>query len=194
MLPYILAAVGGYLIGDSMKADQYADGGMMADGGEIKVGDKVKYKNAKYHATIIEIVDDVEIPYAEIAYSDGSVKKAYLEDLQKVALGVANEYVNPKYMSDGGMMAADGGQVYKLGDKWSSNFDYTGMLKTALKADVSWGVNKLRKLYDSFEDVNYHTASRSLWKAIESLKNSDVKDAEKHLEHFRSDVTEELNS
>jgi hypothetical protein len=37
MLPYILAAVGGYLIGDSMKK-QYADGGMMADSGEIFVG------------------------------------------------------------------------------------------------------------------------------------------------------------
>jgi hypothetical protein len=34
MLPYILAAVGGYLIGDSIKTDQYADGGMMmAKGG-----------------------------------------------------------------------------------------------------------------------------------------------------------------
>ena len=33
MLPYILAAVGGYLIGDSMKK-QYADGGMMAKGGK----------------------------------------------------------------------------------------------------------------------------------------------------------------
>jgi hypothetical protein len=32
MLPYILAAVGGYLIGDSMKGKQFADGGMMADG------------------------------------------------------------------------------------------------------------------------------------------------------------------
>jgi hypothetical protein len=32
MLPYILAAVGGYLIGDSMKK-QYAEGGMMAKGG-----------------------------------------------------------------------------------------------------------------------------------------------------------------
>jgi hypothetical protein len=33
MLPYILAAVGGYLIGDSLKGKQYARGGMMEKGG-----------------------------------------------------------------------------------------------------------------------------------------------------------------
>jgi hypothetical protein len=84
-----------------------ASGGMMAKGGEIEVGDKVKYKNAKYHATITEIVDDVEIPYAKIVYADGVVKKAYLEDLEKVTLGVASEYVNPKYMAKGGKLSLD---------------------------------------------------------------------------------------
>ena len=163
MIPYILAAVGGYLIGDSLKGKLYADGGMIFKkgdmlilkdgggrrsaivvkdgvdeknrvrvrpdgfpmdmsvpmseqyssdkrvyvlhkmtkggnvGGEIEVGDKVKYKNAKYHATVIDVIDDAEIPYAKIEYSDGKVQKAYLEDLQKVTLGIAPEYVNPKY-------------------------------------------------------------------------------------------------
>ena len=39
MIPYILAAVGGYLIGDSVKGKQYARGGKMPD--EIKSGDLV---------------------------------------------------------------------------------------------------------------------------------------------------------
>jgi hypothetical protein len=34
MIPYILAAVGGYLIAQSRKDSQYADGGMTAKGGE----------------------------------------------------------------------------------------------------------------------------------------------------------------
>jgi hypothetical protein len=34
MIPYILAAVGGYLIGDSLNAKLFAGGGMMADGGD----------------------------------------------------------------------------------------------------------------------------------------------------------------
>jgi hypothetical protein len=74
-----------------------------ADGGEIEVGDKVKYKKAKYHATVIDIVDDVDIPYAKIEYPNGMIVRAYLEDLRKVQLGVAEEYVNPKYMADGGI-------------------------------------------------------------------------------------------
>jgi hypothetical protein len=36
MIPYLLAAVGGYLIGQSRKDEQFADGGMMAKGGVEK--------------------------------------------------------------------------------------------------------------------------------------------------------------
>jgi hypothetical protein len=38
MLPVILAAVGGYLVYDSLKSKKYADGGMMDDGGEVGEG------------------------------------------------------------------------------------------------------------------------------------------------------------
>lgn len=50
MIPFILAAVGGYLIGDSMKDSQkFAEGGVMADGGfvdyvifdQLKKGDRI---------------------------------------------------------------------------------------------------------------------------------------------------------
>ncbi len=37
MIPYILAAVGGYLIAQSRKEQQYADGGMTAKGGVKKI-------------------------------------------------------------------------------------------------------------------------------------------------------------
>lgn len=84
-----------------------------ADGGEIEVGDKVKYKNAKYHATVLKVFNDVEIPYAIIDYETGTQpKKAYLEDLQKVELRMAKEYVNPDYMAEGGMMAKGGRTKY----------------------------------------------------------------------------------
>jgi hypothetical protein len=82
--------------------DEDEDDDKYAKGGEIEVGDKVKAKYAKYHATVTEIVDDVEVPYAKITYSDGRVKKADLQNLQKVTLGVAAEYVNPNYMAKGG--------------------------------------------------------------------------------------------
>jgi len=56
MIPYLLAVVGGYLLGDSIGEDidkkipefadgVMADGGVMAKGGEIKVGDIVELEN-----------------------------------------------------------------------------------------------------------------------------------------------------
>lgn len=83
--------------GDDDDDDEYADGG------EIEVGDIVKYKKAKYHATVLDVVDNVDIPYAKIEYPNGMIVRAYLEDLRKIELGVAEEYVNPNYMADGGV-------------------------------------------------------------------------------------------
>ena len=48
MIPYLLAAVGGYLIGQSRKEDVFADGGMMARGGIFEVGDMVKVDDNGY--------------------------------------------------------------------------------------------------------------------------------------------------
>lgn len=59
---------------------------------------------------------------------------------------------------------------YKLGARWSKNFDYDGMLKVGMKAKTSDGLPKLRKLFDSFEDVNYHLESAPLWDAIQQLE------------------------
>lgn len=59
---------------------------------------------------------------------------------------------------------------FKAGKRFSTNFDYGGMLKAGMRAKVSDGPVKLRKLFDSFEDVNYHTESAPLWDAIEYIK------------------------
>jgi hypothetical protein len=59
---------------------------------------------------------------------------------------------------------------FKAGNRWSPNFDYGGMLKAGMSAKVSDGPVKLRKLFNSFEDVNYHTESAPLWDAIEYIK------------------------
>ena len=48
MIPYLLAALGGYLIGQSRKEDVFADGGMMARGGIFEVGDMVKVDDNGY--------------------------------------------------------------------------------------------------------------------------------------------------
>ena len=81
---------------------------------------------------------------------------------------------------------------YKLGDMWSNDFDYEGMLKLGMKADLKMGGKKLRKLFDSFEDVNYHTVSKPLWAALESLRTGDEAKAKSLLKKFNQLCKKEL--
>jgi len=59
---------------------------------------------------------------------------------------------------------------YQLGDTFSLNFDYEGMLDYALEITVNTSVNDLEKLLDSFEDVNYHREAAPLYDMIEMIK------------------------
>ena len=59
---------------------------------------------------------------------------------------------------------------YQLGDKWRNDFDYKGMFIAGTGAHKSWGVEKLTKLHESFVDVNYHEASKPLFKAISHIE------------------------
>jgi len=61
-------------------------------------------------------------------------------------------------------------QSYKLGDTFSLNFDYVGMLDCGLLTGVTTSVNDLEKLLDSFEDVNYHREAAPLYDLIEHIK------------------------
>ena len=86
---------------------------------------------------------------------------------------------------------------YQLGDTWSSNFDYDGMLQKGMIANVSWPLQDLEKLYSSFESVNYHREAGYLWTAIQDLK-ADSKDqpfqAEEGLEDFNNECEKTLQS
>ena len=63
----------------------------------------------------------------------------------------------------------EGTKSYELGDMWSNDFDYVGMLKAGSEATYEMGLEYLQKLYDSFEDVNYHSENSHLGRAIESI-------------------------
>ena len=75
-------------------------------------------------------------------------------------------------------------ESYKLGDMWSNDFDYKGMLQMGAKANVNMNEKNLQKLYDSYEDVNYHSENRFLGMAIDALRDGDKKLAAKHLKDF----------
>ena len=73
---------------------------------------------------------------------------------------------------------------YRLGDMWSNDFDYKGMLQMGAKANVNMNEKNLQKLYDSYEDVNYHSENKHLGMAIDALRDGDKKLAAKHLKDF----------
>jgi len=61
-------------------------------------------------------------------------------------------------------------ETYKLGDRFSLDFDYDGMLEYGLQITNQTSVNNLEKLLDSFEDVNYHREASPLYDLIEHKK------------------------
>jgi hypothetical protein len=81
MIPYILAAIGGYLIGDSMKGKQYANGGMMAGGG--KVG-KMLYKEGDI-VYVFQSASDKSGKLRKDVDSKYVVGNEYAKNLQKWA-------------------------------------------------------------------------------------------------------------
>jgi len=91
-----------------------------------------------------------------------------------------------------------GTKDYELGDKWSSDFDYVGMLKVGSKTYLSDGLNVMNDLYDSFEDVNYHRENKDLGNAIEWYEDrkgiEDEERAQEFMERFRQACLKTLRS
>lgn len=69
---------------------------------------------------------------------------------------------------------------YQLGDKWSEDFDYSGMYEAAGQVTDQTPLEDLVKLHSSFEDVNHHHEAAPLWQAIMAKRS-----AAKHLAEFK---------
>ena len=115
-------------------------------------------------------------------------KKADKVDMK---IGAENDLAIEK--DKDGMDVYAGGlrEAYKPGDMWSNDFDYVGMLKAGSQATYEDGLEYLQKLYDSFEDVNYHRENSQLGRAIEEIENPgpDVNQAMENIE----DALEDFN-
>ena len=59
---------------------------------------------------------------------------------------------------------------YMLGDTFSLNFDYEGMLDYGLSIDENTRISYLELLLTSFEDVNYHREAEPLYNMIQYKK------------------------
>jgi len=77
---------------------------------------------------------------------------------------------------------------YTLGDKWSPDFDYEGMLDMALETSVEWEISDLKKLSDSFESVNYHSLNEHILNVISELERGNVESAEELLLQFHAEI------
>lgn len=111
------------------------------------------------------------------------------ESENKEYVSLVEMYRKTKDYKGGSMKNGGSVKSYKLGNKWSNDFDYDGMLEMGLKADMSWDKKKLRSLFDSYEDVNYHSVGKHLWEAIISEGEAQAKES---IEKFHSAIREEL--
>ena len=81
---------------------------------------------------------------------------------------------------------------YELGDMWSNDFDYVGMLKVGAQVTYEMGLENLEELYASFEDVNYHSENKFLGFAIDEMENPG-QDANQAMENIERDL-EDFNN
>ena len=80
----------------------------------------------------------------------------------------------------------EGTKSYEVGDMWSNDFDYIGMLKYGAQATTDLGIDTLQSLFDSFEDVNYHRESQDLGNALDWMEDpgQDASQAQERIEDF----------
>ena len=83
---------------------------------------------------------------------------------------------------------------FKPGDKWSSDFDYDGMLKYALTVNEKTPIKMLNKLFDSATDVNYHTPFANLGIAIDWIEDGDKKGSKDYIKNFHNDIKKEMKN
>ena len=104
-------------------------------------------------------------------YAKGKSMYNALKDEPTNERAYASTDGKPYFDYDPGKDKLTEARTYRLGDKWSNDFDYKGMLQMGAKTKVSTGLDKLQKLYDSFEDVNYHSEKQDLGNAIDWLED-----------------------
>tara|TARA_R110001599_G_scaffold35988_1_gene113359 strand:- start:15784 stop:16554 length:771 start_codon:yes stop_codon:yes gene_type:complete len=81
---------------------------------------------------------------------------------------------------------------YKLGDKWSEDFDYDGMVEYGKTIDMDTSVKTVEKYADSLEDVNYHTLAKPLFD-LEVAMSGDKEKIKKHfLVNYRRTLSKQL--
>ena len=93
---------------------------------------------------------------------------------------------------DYGKQNAFNPKPYELGDMWSSDFDYDGMLRAGLRIRINSPTDQLKQLYSSFEDVNYHRENRHLGRMLDAMEDGDRKGALDAMRDFKIAIDKTL--
>ena len=83
---------------------------------------------------------------------------------------------------------------FKPGAMFSTDFDYEGMLEFGLKVRLNTPIETLQALFNSFEDVNYHSEGSHLSYAIDAIEERDKVEALDHLRNFKKAIKNTLVS
>jgi hypothetical protein len=70
---------------------------------------------------------------------------------------------------------------FKIGDEWSENFDYDGMLNVTKLVNNDWEISDLQKLHSSLSDVNFHRLGLILQGYIDGIQSKNVEKSSKYL-------------
>ena len=94
---------------------------------------------------------------------DRDAMNAIMQDVPRA------ENVDRATMTEGG-----GTGIFEPGDKYSNDFDYTGMLRWGAEApDITFdNIGTMHAASESFTDVNYHTEGADLGNAIEWFEDT----------------------
>ena len=104
-----------------------------------------------------------------------------------IKIGAENDLAIEKDKKGMDVYAGGLREAFTPGDMWSNDFDYVGMLKVGSQATYEMGLENLQKLYDSFEDVNYHSENKFLGYAIEEMENPG-EDVNRAMERIEDDL------
>ena len=125
----------------------------------------------------------------ETGGSDAVKYKAAARDVKQEAMSDQQMKDIEKYGQEDKVVKA-----FKPGDMFSKEFDYEGMLEYGLKVRLNTPLQTLQALFDSFEDVNYHSEGSHLSYAIDAIQEKDKAEALDHLRNFKKAIKKTLVS
>ena len=148
----------------------------------LSKGKTVTASHARFPASFTVVEVSPSGMFAKVDYNDGKGPE------EMAAMNIDSKSIKISESSNGM------NEAYKLGDGWSKDFDYIGMLEMGAKAKASMGEKKLQSLFDSFEDVNYHSEASPLSYAIDELKDGNKAEANRLMKEFNKNCQDTLKT